>query len=135
MIEIVIPAIPPSLNQLVRMHWRQREDQVAMWHMEMIAAGIRQKRPVEPFQKAVVTVTYYFPDYKRRDPDNYAPKLLMDPLTKEGIIADDDFDHVTLTVKKGGVDRKNPRVVITIEEVKGDRQANATTKRDLARTR
>jgi Holliday junction resolvase RusA-like endonuclease len=99
------------------MHWRERENQVAMWHMAMIGAGIRRKRPATPFRKAAVTVTYYFGDRKRRDPDNYTPKLLMDPLTKEGIIADDDFDHVILTVKKGGVDKHNPRVVITIEEV------------------
>lgn len=120
MIEIKIPGIPPSLNETMRMHWRKQREQSAFWHMQMIASGIRRKRPPAPYQKARVTVTYFFDSKQRRDPDNYAPKFLMDPLTREGIIQDDSFDHVSLTVQKGGVDRKNPRTVIRIEEVKED---------------
>lgn len=70
----------------------------------------------ETFEKAKVTITYWFKDNRRRDPDNYCGKLIMDGLTKAGVIVDDDFDHVTLMVRKGGVDKKNPRTEIEVKE-------------------
>ena len=61
-----------------------------------------------------MSLTYYFQDSRRRDPDNYAGKLILDGLTKAGVIADDDFDHITLEIKKGGVDKENPRTEVEI---------------------
>ena len=67
-------------------------------------------------EKAVVTLTYYFPDKRRRDSDNYAGKLILDGLVRAGIIEDDSFDNVQL-VLRGGYDKENPRTEIEVEEI------------------
>lgn len=78
----------------------------------------------EAYEKAEVVITYFFKDRRRRDPDNYSGKLILDGLTKAGVIKDDDFDHITLTVQKGGVDKNNPRTVIEVKEDEHGRETN-----------
>lgn len=119
MIEIQVPGIPPSLNQMRNMHhfeWNRTKREWA----HLISLIAQRKRPSKPFEKAVVTLTYHFRDKRRRDPDNYSGKFLLDPLVEMGFLVDDSFDHVELRHRKGGVDRKNPRTVIRIEEVAKD---------------
>ncbi len=65
-------------------------------------------------EKAVVHITYYFPDRRRRDPDNYAGKMLLDPLVQLGIIKDDSFQHIRL-VLDGAYDPEHPRTEIEVE--------------------
>ena len=60
-------------------------------------------------------MTYYFPDKRRRDSDNFSGKMILDGLTRAGIIEDDSFDHVRL-VLCGGYDKENPRTEIEVEE-------------------
>lgn len=86
----------------------------------MIKAALQKvKKPSVPYAQAVVTILYYFKDNRRHDPDNYSGKMILDPLVKEGVIVDDSFDVIELRVKKGGVDKLNPRTeieVISLEE-------------------
>lgn len=79
-------------------------------------AGAGGKAPADGTAKdfARVRIDYYFADSRRRDPDNYCGKLLLDGLTRAGAIADDDFSHIALEVR-GHVDRENPRTEITVE--------------------
>lgn len=81
-----------------------------------LLAKCQHNRTGESFEKAKVTITYFFADGRRRDPDNYAGKLILDGLTKAGVIQDDDFDHIVLEIRKGGVDKKNPRTEVEITE-------------------
>jgi Holliday junction resolvase RusA-like endonuclease len=97
-----------------REYARKKEE----WHW-LVKTAIK-KRPEAPYLYADVLITYYFKDSRRRDPDNYSGKFIMDALVKEGIIADDSFDVVSLKVEKGGVDRKHPRTVIEVKERKYD---------------
>lgn len=84
----------------------------------MIKAALQKvKKPPVPFNRAVVTILYYFKDNRRHDPDNYSGKMLLDPLVKERVIVDDSFDVIELRVKKGGVDKLNPRTEIEITEL------------------
>lgn len=118
MIQIEIPGIPPSLNKMRNMNpyvWNQTKRE---WS-DIITLSARGKRPPQPFKRVVCTLTYHFPDRRRRDPDNYSGKFIMDPLVDMGFLVDDSFDHVELRHRKGEVDRKNPRVIITIEELEG----------------
>ena len=114
--KITINAIPPSNNEFMgnsknfNIYRKQKE----MWHL-LIKQAIKNK-PEKPYEKAEVIITYYFKDNRRRDADNYSGKMLLDPLTREGIIVDDDFEHIILTVRKGGVDKENPRTEIEIKE-------------------
>lgn len=111
--KIIIPEIPPSLNKYAgRLNgWEYRAEK-QRWIGLMRAYCKKQK----PMDKAIVTITYYFPTRHRHDPDNYNGKMLMDGLTDRGVIADDSFDHVELRLR-GEYDRQNPRTEITIEEV------------------
>ena len=113
--KITLNGVPPSLNRFAGRSntWEYRAakqewtDAVA-WMAKMIA-------PPQPYQKARITITYFFATNARHDADNYAGKFLLDGLTKAGVIVDDDLKHITTTIK-GEVDRKNPRTEIEVEE-------------------
>lgn len=114
--KIIVNDIPPSNNQYMgnshsfQAYRRKKEE----WHWKVKAAI--KERPERPYERARITITYFFKDKRRRDPDNYSGKFILDALTKEGIIADDSFDVIDLLVKKGGVDKNNPRTEIEAEE-------------------
>ena len=118
MIKLVIKDIPPSNNKFMGRNARgfhfvyQEEKRKWEW---LVRAAIKEK-PKKPLEKAVVNITYYFPDRRRRDPDNYSGKFLLDGLTKSGIIMDDSFHNIDL-ILQGKLDRKNPRTEIEIEKI------------------
>lgn len=111
--KLILSGIPPSLNKFLSKEnsWEYRK-QKREWKESVVwqCKALKYKC----LEKAKVTVTYYFPDKRRRDPDNFAPKMILDGLTAAGVIADDDFDHIQLTIKKGGIDKGNPRTEIDV---------------------
>ena len=115
--KIVIHSIPPSANRYLgnshsfNIYRREKEK----WHW-LIKAAIKEK-PEKPIEKAVVRIRYYFKDARRHDPDNYAGKMLLDPLVREGILKDDSFAVIRLELA-ADVDKSSPRTVIEIEEVR-----------------
>ena len=64
----------------------------------MIALACSPKPP-DPIRRAVVRLTYHFADRRRRDPDNYSGKMILDGLTAAGIIADDSFFCIDLQLR------------------------------------
>lgn len=121
--KIVLTGVPPSLNRFAgRLNgWEYRAEKerwtsAVQWlaKRERIKAG----NPPAPRQ-AHVRITYFFPDRRRRDPDNYGGKFLLDGLTKAGAIRDDSFAHITLTVR-GETDAKRQRTEITVTEETGE---------------
>lgn len=114
--KITVPEIPPSLNRFAgRLNsWEYRQEK-ARWK-QLVYLLCSKDRPKQPYERAVVSIAYYFPDARRRDPDNYAGKMILDGLTAAGIIQDDDFAHIRL-VLAGEIDRENPRTEIEIKEV------------------
>ncbi len=110
-----IEGVPPSLNRFAGRFnsWEYREEK-KLWK-ERVAWSCRPA-PGRATKRAKVTITYFFPDGRRRDPDNYCGKMILDGLTAVGILTDDDFSHIELTIRRGGVDRENPRTEIEIEE-------------------
>lgn len=113
--KIVVYDIPPSNNKFLgrsvppAAYQRSKKE----WHWK-IKAAVSQK-PMEPFLKAVIKITYYFKDNRRRDPDNYSGKFILDALVSEKIIADDSFNVVSLWIY-GKTDKDNPRTEIEITE-------------------
>lgn len=112
--KITIPEIPPSNNRFIGRNkaWEYRKVKQAWYWVVLSALPYRLKQPMG---KAVVHITYYFPDRRRRDPDNYAGKMLLDPLVKLGVIKDDSFQHIRL-VLDGACDPENPRTEIEVAE-------------------
>ena len=63
-----------------------------------------------------ITITFWFDNDRRHDLDN-AAGTLMDFMSSEGIIEDDNVHYVNcLILKYGGIDKKNPRAEIEIED-------------------
>ena len=115
--KIQINDIPPSNNNYMgnssnfNIYRRKKEE----WHW-LIKAALKE-RPSTPIKKAIVSITYFFKDNRRRDPDNYSGKFILDPLVKEGVLSDDSFDVVTLKIQKGEACRDNPHTVIEVTEI------------------
>ena len=112
-----IPLVPSSLNKFagrqnvweyrsLKQHWSE----LVLWHC--------LPKPEQPIERAIVTLTYHFADKRRRDPDNYAGKMILDGLVQAGILRDDSFGHIELRLKQGEPDRRNQKTVIDIEALK-----------------
>ena len=123
-----IPDIPPSNNQFIGRDNKWRYQQVKKYWSETIAVFC-YPRPKQPLEKVVITITYHFKDKRKRDPDNYSGKMILDGLKTAGIIIDDNFDVITLVLRKGEADKLRPRTIIEVEEItekKGNQNAQNT---------
>lgn len=116
MMRYVIPEIPRSTNEYAGRQnvWEYRKEK-NRW-VGMVNLFCRP-RPSKPYEKAQVTLVYYFKTAARHDPDNYSGKMILDGLTEARIIKDDSFNCIELRIKQGGVDPKNPRVEIEVQEI------------------
>lgn len=109
-----IPAIPPSNNRFIgRTNYREYQRIKKQW-AELIALLCRP-RPKEPLSGVTVKISYYFPDNRRRDPDNYSGKMILDGLKNAGIIRDDSFKEISLLLD-ASFGSKDAKTVIEIEE-------------------
>ena len=111
----VIPELPPSNNEFIgRTNFREYQEKKKEW-AELIFF-ICRPRPKKAIKKSVVKLTYYFGDERRRDPDNYSGKMILDGLVKARIIEDDSFKNITL-ILGAETDKKNPRTEIEVKEI------------------
>lgn len=111
----IISDIPPSNNQFIGRNKRwQYQDAKKHW-ADLISLACRPKPP-EPLKKCRVHLHYMFPDKRRRDPDNYSGKFILDGLVKAGILEDDNFTNIQLILSAefGG---NQKQTLIEIEEV------------------
>lgn len=93
--------------------WEYRKDKTT-WE-----AKVKQHcKPVpqEPIEKCILTLTYYFKNRIRHDPNNYDGQFITDGLVKANIIKDDNFECIEL-VLRGEYDKQNPRTEICVTEV------------------
>lgn len=110
----VIPEVPRSLNRFIgRDNKWAYYDEKTRWR-ELCSVYCRPK-PNHPPKFADLKIRLFFPNRYRHDADNYL-KALLDGLVHSGVIQDDDFDHVSVTVS-AGYDKENPRTEITVMEV------------------
>jgi crossover junction endodeoxyribonuclease RusA len=114
-VKYIIKAIPPSNNQFIGRNVRWKYQDIKKQWAEMIYLVCRPK-PQQPFKHSAVQLTYYFKDRRRRDPDNYSGKMILDGLVRSGILQDDSFNNVDL-ILRGSYDKENPRTEIKITEL------------------
>ena len=108
---------PPTLNELNNLHYRVRAKKKEEWS-KIVYKAVKEF-DIKVVIKVVVTFEFYFPDKRRRDPDNYAfsAKFILDGLVDAGILPDDSFDEIVeLRFVKGGVS-KPKHILIHLEEV------------------
>lgn len=110
----IIPEIPPSNNKYIGRNVRfEYQNAKKAWADKIFL--LCRPRPVQPLKKACVCITYYFKDKRRRDPDNYSGKFILDGLVRAEVIEDDSFSNVVLKLR-GEHDKSRPRTEIIIKE-------------------
>lgn len=96
-IKIIIDDIPPSNNRFLGKTGKNWEyNKLKKEWDKYIHQALANKCPEKPFSKAIVAIHYIFPDRRRRDPDNYSGKMLLDPLVTYGVLEDDTFNNIIL---------------------------------------
>lgn len=116
MIRITLQGVPPSLNKFVgKAGGYDYRKAKAEWTDTVAWMAKRQRKQHRPYEHATVRIKYYFQDRRRRDPDNYCGKLLLDGLREGGIIVDDSFSHIRLELS-GDCDPREPRTEIEVED-------------------
>ena len=117
-IKLTLRGVPPSMNRFAGREnaWQYRAEKERWTNAVQWAIKAQGYKLPRPFERAIVTIAYYFPDNRRRDPDNYSGKLLLDGLTRGGLIADDSFSHIALTVT-GAVDKNDPHTEIVVQDL------------------
>lgn len=112
MITITLP-FPPSVNRM----WRQYRGRAIL---SKAGRDYRKAAIVAAYglgtvggDQCAVSIRAYLPDARRRDCDNLT-KAPLDALAHAGVYLDDS-QIVRLTIEKAGIDRKAPRLEITVE--------------------
>jgi hypothetical protein len=114
----------PNLNELLgaKRKLRGRSDDYArvkrLW-TDRIVLFVRAAGLV-PVRRAILKYELREPN-RRRDPSNVTSatvKFIEDALVKEGILPNDGWEHIVGFSVVWTVDKRNPGVVVTIEEPK-----------------
>ena len=122
-IKLIIPRLPKSGNKIQNWHYHKRHEYNLDWYSEIMVCWryyqddhkIPQNLPLE---KAKITVTFFFPDKRKRDKENYirGAKPIIDGLIYAGIIKDDNWEDIETQYYKG-YDKENPRTEIIVSKV------------------
>lgn len=113
----IIPDIPPSNNKYIGRNARF-EYQAMKKHWAELIWCFCIPRPNAPINKSVVKIKYYFPDKRRRDPDNYSGKMILDGLRTANIITDDSFSNITLLLSaEFGCDSKRTEIEVIEDDM------------------
>ena len=84
----------------------------------LVIAYIRRAKLRRCSRPVYLVYEHYVAD-RRRDRDNIASiahKVIQDALVVSWILKDDGWDYVLNSFDTWHIDRKNPRIVVTIEE-------------------
>lgn len=94
-VKITVDEIPPSNNRFIgrENRWEDQEEKKRWETLVKVACIGKPKRQTE---RAVVQIRYFFPDRRRRDPDNYSGKMILDGLVRCGVLKDDSFSCIRL---------------------------------------
>jgi crossover junction endodeoxyribonuclease RusA len=123
-IQIEIPLPDPKLWSNRNTHWRAKSPLVkgyrALACCEMQAVMEKSGLQAVAWEKACLSMEFFFKDKRRRDVFNAeaAMKAAIDGCVDAGLISDDDWTHLSSGGSTGGLDRVNPRVIMTFARVK-----------------
>jgi len=69
-----------------------------------------------PWPKVIVEAKFFFATKRRRDQDNAmgSLKAAYDGIVDSGLVVDDDYEHMKRTYVDFEIDKKHPRVELTI---------------------
>ena len=111
--KLILLSLPPSVNQLERMHWAVRRKMRTRFCRELAWAMIEAqvKPPIREPDRMRVQIKVYRP--RRFDPDNAMGGLkpLIDAMRDLGLLKNDSPKWIDLSLEQY-VDGKNPRTEI-----------------------
>lgn len=116
MIRFALPLPPTSLHPNARAHWSERMKANAKYRFD-VAILAREHAPTVPLSRARLQLHFLKRSDKEPDDDNLNCwfKAGRDGLADAGIIANDR--RFTMEPATWGMDKDDPRVVVTIEEI------------------
>ena len=118
--------LPPSQNQLLRMHWRRRAVALDAWIFWVKAQAQEQNLSEAPAWR--ITVGCLFKVARLMDEDNAQArfKLIGDALVRAGMVVDDNPNALQLAVFQRKVARTEQGVELTLTIVEpGDEHSLA----------
>ena len=106
-----------KLNPNKRLHHMQLYAAKRDAKDEAIALVREQGKPVTPYAKAHIIITWLSKDKRRRDPDNLfaSMKPYIDGLVEAELIADDSAKNVSYTIRYELSDKDN--TIIEVKEI------------------
>lgn len=126
-VKITIPGRLPGMNEFIAACNRHKMAGAAMKKtaQEQCAwAMATAKRKGLHFNSCDVRIIYHEPN-KRRDKDNisaFARKVIFDALQQMKIISNDGWEQVKTVTEQWTVDKKNPRIEVTLTEAAENEQ-------------
>ena len=120
--KLVLPLKLHSLNEYIGAcrrnayqgaHMKRKDQSKVEWYIRSQLRGIHLKKPVR------MSYRWYEPN-RKRDLDNisgYGHKICQDALVNCRVIENDGWQYVTGFSDDFYVDKKNPRIEISIEEL------------------
>lgn len=116
--KLEIIGIPPTLNELKRMHFYEQSTSKKAWE-RVVNVLVREQKLKKVTPPVVITYRFHFRDKRRRDPDGYAysAKSIQDALVRSGILPDDNFTVVKEIRIAKGENRPISGITVEIEEV------------------
>lgn len=110
-----IPDVPPSLNKMLNMHWRDRAVLSHTWK-----AWVRSRiipTPINIAERKRLKITLHHSRPYDKDNSYGAVKVLVDALKAWNLIWDDSALYLDLTVKQAKCAHKKRHTTIEIEAI------------------
>lgn len=118
MIELTLEPPADFINANQRLHHHAKAKLTKAWR-EAGEAAVRSEFLPYRYERAHITISYRFPDNRRREVSNLQPtsKALVDGLVDSLLLVDDDDKHVVGPDNRRTYPNGTPLVTITIQEL------------------
>ncbi len=120
--QLIIDGRLPGLNEFIAAERSNRYKGASMKRdaQRFVAYAIRAQMRGVRYTRPIRLHYIFFEPNKKRDHDNvsgFAHKVIQDALVECSVINDDGWDEIIGYSDDFIIDRKNPRIVVEIEEV------------------
>jgi len=121
---IEITQLPPAEYSLnARVYWRERYQAARVYRDAVYYSCVdARNRAIAngklAFIRAKLSLTFVFPEHRRRDPDNLLSRFKpgLDSIVASGLLVDDDAEHLEISSVDIVVDPKRaPLTIIELE--------------------
>jgi len=119
---------PVEYSQNWRGHWAEKNEAGKVYHdavfyccVDARNRGFRKGMSF-PLTRAVLNLTFVFPEQRRRDRDNLLARFKpgLDGIVDSGLLLDDDAEHLEIGKVDILVDpERAPLTIIELDEIKG----------------